>query len=139
MEEKDFNEKYWQNSMKLVTVRNPTKDDYTFQATIETGVDITTGKAKTEQRHYIVKGGAEERLVGPVANMYLDQMSKIIAQNENKFQHMIDYSLRAQYYDRLIVDIEDLVNHYTPHPQYIDEPAEVKDIPEPVFVGKPKK
>ena len=130
MEEKEFNEKYWQTNTKLVTVSNPRSEDYVFQATTDSGVDIATGRMKSETRHYKVPAGGSERFPGPIANMYLDQMSKLVAQDEDKFQFMIDFSLKAQYYDQLIVSIDDLIHDYQPQKEYLN--GTVNDPKEPV-------
>lgn len=122
MDEQQFNEKYWYSNTKIITVANPRSEDYIFQATTEVGVDMVTGKMKSETRQYRVAAGKEERFPGPIANMYLDQMAKLVAQDEEKIQFMIDYALKAQYYDDLIVGIEDLINTYQSHPAYLDKP-----------------
>lgn len=135
MDEIAFNTKYWFSNMKIVTVVNPREEDYVFGAMSETGVDIATGKLKQEQRTYRVRAGEMERLPGPIANMYLDQMSKLIAQDEDKFQYMIDFALKAEYYDALISDSEDLIETYQPLPQYLQKP-EAETPEEPAFAGK---
>lgn len=136
MDEVAFNTKYWFSNMKIVTVVNPREEDFVFGATVETGVDIATGKLKSEQRTYRVKAGTSERLPGPIANMYLDQMSKLIAQDEDKFQYMIDFALKAEYYDALISDSEDLIETYQPLPQYLQSSPRVETVDEPAFAGK---
>lgn len=133
MEETEFNDKYWHTNTKIVTVVNPRTEDYVFQAASDVGIDTSSGKMKTEIRHYRVPGGGNERFPGPIANMYLDQMSKLIAQDEDKIQFMIDYALKAQYYDQLIVSIEDLINSFQPSPEYLDKPKpEAKTVEETV-------
>lgn len=121
MEEKEFNDKYWFSNTKIVTVNNPRSEDYIFQATSDVGIDTATGKMKTEARTYRVRKGEHERFPGPIANMYLDQMSKLIAQDDDKIQFMIDFKLKAEYYDDLIVGIEDLINTFQPHPAYLKD------------------
>jgi hypothetical protein len=98
------------NNFKIVTVSNPTSKDYAFQITMQVGVDPASGKLLTEARHYIVKAGGNERFPGVVARYYLDQMSKLLAQEEDRFKLFADYGTRKEYYDRLIVDVEDLAN-----------------------------
>lgn len=136
MDEVAFNQKYWFSNIKIVTVVNPREEDYIFGATIDTGVDIATGKPKSEQRTYRIKAGSSERLPGPIANMYLDQMSKLIAQDEDKFQYMIDFALKAEYYDALISDSEDILDTYQPLPQYLQTTPKDEITEEPTFVGK---
>lgn len=140
MEEKDFFDKYWHSNTKIVTVVNPRNEDYVFQAVSEVGIDTSTGKMKVEQRSYRVKAGGNERFPGPIANIFLDQVAKLVAQDEDKIQFMIDFALRAEYYDRLTVDVEDLINTYTPHPAYLEQPkTEVEKEPEEAFAGVKKK
>jgi hypothetical protein len=125
VEEKDFNDKYWFPNTKVVKVVNPRDEDFVFQSTIETGIDITTGKMRTESRKYRVAAGASEKFPGTVANIYLDQVSKLIAQDDDKIQFIIDFALRAQYYDKLIVGVDDILNTYQDFPTYLDNPAQV--------------
>lgn len=136
MDETEFNDKYWHSNTKLVTVINPRTEDYIFQATIETGLDVTTGRMKSEARHYRVPAGGTEKFPGPIANMYLDQMSKLVAQDDEKIQFMIDYALKAQYYDDLTVSIEDLIHDYTPQKEYLNGAVDDKaEEPEQAFAG----
>lgn len=153
MDEQAFIAKYSHDITKRVTVVNPTTKDFIFQHVLQVGVDLTTGKMKDEQKTYRVPAGGKERFPGPVADHYLDQMAKILAQNDNKIQHMIDFALRAQYYDDLIVDVEDLISSYHSFdetPEYLkDKPPVEEEKPfaevvqaepttEHVFVGKDK-
>lgn len=124
MDETDFNKKYWHSNTEMVTVINPRTEDYVFQATIDTGVDMDTGKLKAETRHYRVAAGGQERFPGPIANMFLDQMAKLVSQDDKKFQFMIDFSLKAQYYDDLTVAVENLIRDYQPFPEYLDRPED---------------
>lgn len=150
MDETAFWDKYWHSNTKIVTVVNPRTEDYIFQAMSETGIDTATGKMRAEQRTYRVPQGGQERFPGPIANMFLDQMSKLVAQDDDKIQYMIDFALRAQYYDDLTVGIEDLIHTYTPFPEYLEKPAEdaekkPEEIPfggatyEPKKLGRPPK
>lgn len=134
MEEADFIKKYWHPNSEIVTVVNPRSEDYLFQATIETGVDTSTGRMHSEARHYKVAAGGTERFPGPIANMFLDQMSKLVAQDDDKIQFMIDFSLRAQYYDQLTVAVEDLTKGYQPFPEYLESSTEAA---KPAVVEQP--
>lgn len=100
----DFYKKYWFNSLQMVTVINPKPEDWPFMV---------------EMRRFIIKSGATERFPGVIANVYLDQMSKILAQDDEKLGYMADPSLRRLYYDKLIVNVEELVNDYNPTPEYL--------------------
>lgn len=124
MDEKDFWVKYWHGNTDMVTVVNPRTEDYVFQATVDSGVDLATGKLRAETRHYKVAAGGKERFPGPIANMFLDQMSKLVAQDDEKIQYMIDFALRAQYYDDLTVAVEDLIHDYQPFPEYLNKPED---------------
>lgn len=121
MDEQEFVAKYWYKQTQLVTVTNPRDEDYTFQMVVETGLNPMTGKMGQEQRTYQVPKGGSERFPGPIANLYLDQMSKLIAQDDDRFQFMIDPALRAQYYDDLTVNVEDLIAQHVPQstPDYL--------------------
>lgn len=130
MDEQQFNEKYWFKNTHVISVVNPRNEDYKFQAVIDTGMNVATGKMEASPRQYLVKAGGQERFIGVVANMYLDQMSKLIAQDEDKFQFMIDFALKAQYYDQLIIGIENLLeqNIALPEvPSYLEVAKEKND------------
>lgn len=133
MDEQQFSEQYWFDNLKRVTVVNPTDKDYIFQSTIEVGVDVTTGKMRVETRHFRVPAGGSETFPGPIAGQYLSQLSRILAQDQDKFQHYIDPLFRAQLYDSLIAEVTDLIQTYTPFPEYLEKAAEVKAEPEPEF------
>lgn len=138
MEEKEFNDKYWFSNTKVVTVVNPRTEDFIFQSTNDVGIDTATGKMKSETRQYRVVHGSEERFPGPIANLYLDQMTKMLAQDDDKIQFLIDFALKSQYYDDLIVGVEDLINTYQSHPAYLDRSNEVEtpvDEPEKPFAN----
>jgi hypothetical protein len=136
VEEQEFNRKYWFNTMQIITVVNPTPKDYIFQAVIDAGVDVATGRMRAEQRQYKVPAGGTERFPGPIANMYLDQMAKLLAQQDEKFTLMIDLAHKAEYYDKLIVDMDDLMQSYQSLPQYQTETgAEETKAPEVPFAG----
>lgn len=121
MDEKDFYQKYAFTLGQLVTVLNPTSEDFSFKVTIDVGVDFATGQTKSATNEYTVPAGGHRRFPGPVANMYLDQMfKKLIQEEEQDFINanpdvantpqsgvhvagMADFGIRAQYYDQLIV------------------------------------
>lgn len=109
MDEEQFRAEYTFNNFQLITVANPTKTDYAFQITMQVGVDPGTGKLVTEARHYMVKAGTTERFPGVIANKYLDQMSKLVAQEEDTFKLFADFGTRRKIYDGLILDKEDVL------------------------------
>jgi hypothetical protein len=126
MDETVFNDKYWHSNSVIVTVANPRNEDYKFSAVAQAGLDSGTGKMREEQRHYRVPAGGSERFPGPIANIYLDQMTKLLAQEEDKIHFLIDYALKAQYYDRLTVATEDPSQGYQEErPSYLDQPSDV--------------
>jgi len=124
VDEQAFTEKYNYDNLKMVTVVNPTSDDFTFDITMETSVDISNGQMKSETRQYVVKAGDKLRLPGVAANLYLDQMAKKIAQDEDRFSLYPDFAERAKYYDDLIIDVDDLLGVYQTLPQYDEKPVE---------------
>jgi hypothetical protein len=112
MDEQQFQAKYGFNNYQIITVTNPTEKDYEFQAVIEVGMDVATGKIRVEPRKYIVRAGGTERFPGPVALLYLDAMAKLISQDEGNFAAMIDPFQKATYYDSLIASTEDMIDTY---------------------------
>lgn len=108
-----FNKMYWFSALQMVEVINPawlkdgdgfTVQDYPFQV---------------EMRHFFIKAGGKEKFPGVIANVYLDQMTKILAQNDGKLEFMSDPNLMKIYYDKLIVDVENLAPEYNPVPSYL--------------------
>ena len=102
--EEDFNKRYWFRPDQLVVVTNPLKTNYQFIV---------------EQRSYMIQAGQDQQMTGFIANVYLDQMSRIVAQNDNKFEYMIDPALRAQYYDSLIRTVNDVIPEYVEQKPYL--------------------
>lgn len=105
----DWHEQYWFSPMQMITVVNPLPDDWPFMV---------------ELRHYIIRGGNHAQFPGMVANVYLDQMSKIMAQDDEKLGYMGDPNLRRLYYDKLIVNKEDLVKETDSTPTYLQDKKE---------------
>jgi hypothetical protein len=126
MEEKDFHEKYWFDNMKIITVVNPLTEEYKLNTVVVVGIDVATGKQREESRTYRVPAGGHERFPGSIANQYLDQVSRLVAQNDGQFANFIDFRLRAQYYDDLIVKVEDILNSYQPYPDYLRKEENVE-------------
>lgn len=137
MEETEFNDKYWYGNTKLVIVENPRDEDYVFRSVVSEGVDPMTGRMRETARTYRVKAHSSERFVGTIANLYLDQMTKLLAQDEEKIHFLIDFQLRAQYYDRLTVEVTDLIHDYQPVKEYLNgaEETEVTAPVEQPFAG----
>lgn len=118
MTKDDFWRKYWFSPLQMVTLINPKSEDYKFMV---------------EMRNFVIKAGTKEKMPGTVANVYLSQMTRIIAQDEDKMQHLSDFALMKQYFDRLIVDVESLVAEDHSQPEYLKNvPAHMHDdnVPE---------
>lgn len=110
---KQFNDTYWFTSLQMVMVVNPKEIDWPFMV---------------EQRHFIIKAGGKEEFPGVIANVYLDQMSKILAQDDDKanggkLEYMSDPNLKKLYYDQLIVNVRSLVSEYESGPAYLKNVA----------------
>lgn len=117
MTKDEFWRTYWFSPLQMVTLVNP-KYDYKFMV---------------EGRNFFIKSGAKEKLPGTVANVYLSQMSRIMAQDDDKMQYLSDFALMRQYYDKLIDDVEDMVKEISNTPAYLsDVPEHVRatDAPE---------
>ncbi len=101
-----FNAKYWFSTLQTVTVVNPLEEDWPFMV---------------EMRHYIIRKGAKERFPGVIANVYLDQMSKILAQHDENLGNMADPDLKKIYYDKLIVSVDSLIQEHDSRPAYMQQ------------------
>lgn len=110
LDEKSFQDKYWFDNYVHITVANPTTSDFKFSMVVQTGIDRSIGKPREETRNFMVPAGGKERFVGSVANLYLDKMSKLLAQEARKFGDISDWNARAVYYDELIIDKDDPYN-----------------------------
>ena len=104
MTKDDWHKKYWFNSLQMITVINPKPIDWEFMV---------------EMRHFMIPAGQTDRFPGVIANVYLDQMSKILAQDDEKLEYMSDPNLKKIYYDKLIVSVENLVQEHNPGPAYL--------------------
>lgn len=100
----DFWKKWWFTPYDMVQVVNPKPEDYHFMV---------------ELRPFVIKAGTSEKMPGTVANVYLSQMSRILAQDEDKMQHMSDFLLMEAYYKRLVVTTESLIKEDTSVPAYL--------------------
>lgn len=90
----EFNRRYWFNNYQMVTVVNPLPDDFYFFV---------------EMRRFMVPKDGQESFPGPIANLFLDQMSKMLTQNEEKMELLSDMAFKASYYNKLIVEVKNLV------------------------------
>jgi hypothetical protein len=113
----EFWKTYWFTPYQMVTLKNPKDTEYRFMV---------------EMRHFVIKAGATEVLPGTVANVYLSQMTRVLAQDEDKTSFLSDFALMKQYYDRLIVSVESTINDVDTTPSYLkDVPAHMRTSGEP--------
>lgn len=105
----DFWKLYWFTPYQLVTLINPKSYDYKFMV---------------EMRNFVVKAGTKEKLPGTVANVYLSQMTRIMAQDDDKTSFLSDFALMKQYYDKLIVGVDSLVSEVDSTPAYLQQVPE---------------
>lgn len=137
-EEKEFAKEYFFNNMQMVTVVNPLTQDFEFGIQLEVGVDVATGQPKTDNRRYRVKHGGTERFPGPVANLYLDQVWRQIAQEKGDMGlgEYADFKRRAELYDDLVLEIQDMLNTHVTLPQYdVTNQEDKQEEPEAAFAG----
>lgn len=109
MTKDEFYKHYWFTPFQMVTVINTKTQDYPFMV---------------EGRHFIIRSGTKEKIPGTVANIYLSQMTRILAQDDDKMNFLSDFSLMKQYFDKLIVDVENLVKDYDSTPAYLNKVPE---------------
>ena len=112
----EWRKKYWFDTYTTVTVKNPKDTDYNFMV---------------EGRHYVVPAKQVERLVGMLANVYLDQMSKILAQEDGNLAFMADPNLSRIYYDLLITGVEDM------RPKADQTPFYLRNVPAAALAAQP--
>jgi len=105
---KEFWAKYWFSPLQMVTLKNPKQTDYNFMV---------------EMRNFVVRAGATETMPGTVANVYLSQMTRIMAQDDEKMEHLSDFNLMKIYFDKLIVNVKDMMRETN------NQPAYLKDVP----------
>lgn len=105
----EFNKMYWFSPLQMVTLINPQKYDFPFMV---------------ELRNFVIKAGRQEKMPGTVANVYLNLMTGIMAQDDDKMTLLSDYTFKGMYYNKLIKDVESLIKENDPLPAYL------KDVPE---------
>lgn len=134
-EEKEFATEYFFNNMQMVTVTNPLTEDFEFGIQLEVGVDMATGQPRTDNRRYKVKKGSFERFPGPVANLYLDQIWRQIAQEKGDMGlgEFGDFKRRAELYDDLVLEVQDMLNTHVNLPQYDVTNENKQEEPEQAF------
>jgi len=112
MTKKQFYDKYWFTPFDMVKIRNIKSEDFRFMV---------------EMRHFIIRANSELNVPGTVANVYLNQMTKILAQDEEKMHLLSDYNFRAEFYDRLIVETSNNMPVMDSTPEYLKRvPQEAK-------------
>lgn len=104
---------YWFSPLQMIEVLNPSwsregdsfvSKDYPFMV---------------EMRHFSIPAKGRYSLPGTIANVYLDGMSKILAQNDDQLGFMADPNLKRLYYDKLIVGVENMINEVDNTPAYL--------------------
>lgn len=105
----DFWKTYWFSPLQMVTLINPQSYDFPFMV---------------ELRNFVIKAGRKEKMPGTVANVYLNLMVGIMAQDDDKMTLLSDFTFKAMYYNKLILDVESLIQENDPLPAYL------KDVPE---------
>lgn len=117
MTKEEFWANYWFSPLQMVTLINPKSYDYKFMV---------------ENRNFIIRAGANEKMPGTVANVYLSQMTRIMAQDDDKMSFLSDFALMRQYYDSLIVDVISLISEDHSQPAYLSSvPAHMRVESEP--------
>ena len=117
MTKEEFWSKYWFTPMQLVTLINPKADDCMFMV---------------EGRHFTIKAGATEQMPGTVANIYLNHMTRIMAQDDDRLELMSDFNLMKIYFDKLIVNVKDMMQETDNTPAYL------RDLPEHMRAEEPE-
>jgi hypothetical protein len=105
----EWHEQYFFTPFQQITVINPRSEDYNFTV---------------EGRHFMVGAGSSQTFTGTIANVYLDMMTRILAQEDDKMEYLSDFNLMAAYFDKLIVDKIDLERQAEVVPQYLREVRE---------------
>lgn len=105
MTKEEFWKVYWFSPLQMVTVINPKGYDYPFMV---------------EGRKYMIKAGVKEKVPGTIANVYLSQMTRIQAQDDDKMNFLSDFALMRQYYDKFIVTVENLMSETNSAPAYLN-------------------
>lgn len=100
----EFVQRYWFSTLQMVTVINPKNYEFPFMV---------------EGRHFVIAASSKERFPGIIANVYLDQMARIMAQDKDELGFLADPTLKKLYYDQLIVNVESLVNEASSVPSYL--------------------
>lgn len=108
-----FVEKYWFSNLQMITIRNPLDDDVVFMH---------------EMRTYGIKAKTENRFPGSIANLYLDQMARILAQKDNDLGAIADAAKCGAYYDELIVHVEESAPEYSQEFGFATVPKNVSTI-----------
>jgi len=109
MTKDEFWKVYYFSPLQMVTLINTKSYDYKFMV---------------EGRNFIIRAGVKEKVPGTIANVYLSQMTRIMAQDDDKMQFLSDFALMRVYYDKLIVDVENLINEVNNTPAYLSNVPE---------------
>lgn len=130
MDPKEFS---WEESQQ-VTVTNPTKDTYKF---------------KVHSKDYEMKAGETAKMPGFIAWVYVYGLAQQMATNSNvgkdkngnrvdDFNHWNEEGFRKQYYDKIIVGADDIIERIVPVPA-IEKVDVTDDESTKVKLGRPFK
>lgn len=133
MDEKEFWAQFWFSPLDNVTVINPTSEDYTFQTTINVGVDVITGRLQDATREFTIAKGEHKTWPGPIANKYLSEMFTKLVQEDGRVESLADFAARKEYYEKLIASKESSIDQY----QAFDTPDDGTDVAKTEAQEKP--
>lgn len=102
MNPQDFN---WTEDQQ-VTVTNPTAEAYKFMV---------------HNKNYELPAGATAKMPGYIAWLYVYGLSTQLAQSEGNFNRWNEEGYRQEYYDRLVVGVDKLVQEIEVQPQLIQQ------------------
>lgn len=85
-----------------VTVTNPTKDSYNF---------------KVHGKDYIVGAGQTAKMPGYMAWVYVYGLACQMAQENSDWSHWNEEGFRKQYFDKLVVGVDSVLETIVPEPQ----------------------
>lgn len=112
MTKEEFWKIYYFTPFQMVTVTNPKPYDYKFMV---------------ELRNFSIRSGVKEKVPGTIANVYLSQMTRIMAQDDDKMQFLSDFALMRTYYDKLIIEVENVLKEVNNTPAYLaDVPSHMR-------------
>lgn len=107
-----------------VTVTNPTDKDYPF---------------KVHNKEYMIKAGQTAKMPGYIAWVYVYGLASQIAQADKTFSRWNEEGFRTQYYEKLVVGADDVVQTIVSEPTVETFADPESKTPEQVKRGRPAK